>query len=257
MLSIARRNKILEILKEKHQITTQELEKELNVSGATVRNDLQELEKEGLLKRIHGGAVLPKEQIFQNSYRNFHHRSKKNVQEKKAICRAASKFIDEGQTYLLDASSTVLYLVPYLREKHRISIATNGLYTALEVKEICNINVIVLGGIAKPRSGSLEGLLGESILCKINADIMFTSAHGFTLKDGLTDFNVYEVELKNKMVSKSKKVIALLDHTKIGYTSTTSFCSIDNLDVIVTDNKTPSNKIEEIRNAGIEVIVAE
>lgn len=127
----------------------------------------------------------------------------------------------------------------------------------MEVKEIGDINVIVTGGIVRPQSGALEGLLGESILSIINADIMFTSAHRFNVKDGLTDFNVYEVELKRKMVAKSKRVIALLDHTKLGYTSTTQFAKVKEIDVIITDKKTPEKTIEEIRNTGIEVIVAE
>ncbi len=257
MLSITRRNKIMEILRKENQVTTQKLEDILDVSGATIRKDLQELESQGYLSRIHGGAVLPqKEESQQNSYKDFHHRSNKNVAEKKAIGREAAKFIKDGSTFLLDASSTVLYFVPHLVKKERLTIVTNGLYTALEVKELCDNNVIVIGGIVRPKSGALEGLLGESIVSKINADIMFTSAHGFNLEDGLTDFNLYEVELKSRMIVQASKVIALLDHTKIGVTSTTQFARVEDIDVVITDSQTPEDKVEEIRAAGIEVIVA-
>lgn len=255
MLSLTRRNKILEILNKRNQVTTQQLEKELNVSGATIRNDLNELEKERLIKRIHGGAVLP-DYNNQNSYRTFHHRSQKNVIEKKLIGKEAAKLIGDGNTIILDASSTILYLVPYFQNKEKLTIITNGLYTALEAKENNNFNVIVLGGIVRCKSGSLEGLLGINILDRINADLMFTSANGFTIQDGLTDFNFYEVELKKQMVNKAKKIIALLDHTKIGNRSAAQFANTADIDLIITDHKTKKEQIKEIQEAGIKIIVA-
>ncbi|AZO93292.1 DeoR family transcriptional regulator [Iocasia frigidifontis] len=256
MLSLTRRNKILEILKKEKQVTTQNLEERLNVSGATIRNDLNDLEKEGFLKRIHGGAVLPDSSDSQ-SYKNFHHRSQKNVFEKKLLGKESSKLIEEGKSIILDASSTILFMIPHLKNKERLTIITNGLYTALEVKEISNANIIVVGGIVRPKSGALEGLLGESILDKVNADIMFTSAHGFTIEDGLTDFNYYEIQLKKKMMQKAKKVVALLDHTKIGNVSTAQFATIEEIDLIITDNKTPSNIIRSIEKLEVQVVVAE
>src|SRR6056297_1082681 len=122
MLSHTRKNKILELLKTHKQISTQELEKELSVSGATIRNDLAQLEEKGLVKRIHGGAVLP-EKENKNSFRK---RSEKNVEEKKAIGKIAKNYIENGQTIILDASSTILYLLPYLTQYEKLTIITNG-----------------------------------------------------------------------------------------------------------------------------------
>lgn len=257
MLSHSRRNTILKILNEKGQVTTQRLEEELKVSGATIRNDLAELEQDGLLKRIHGGAILEKENTNKHSYRNFHKRSQKNIEDKKSIGEKAADIIEDENTLLLDASSTILYLIPYLKDKNKLTIVTNGLYTALEAKEYSDFNVLMLGGIVRSQSGALEGLLGESIISKINADIMLTSAYGFSLKEGLTDFNFYEVELKKRMVEKSKKLIALLDHTKIGHTSAAQFADTSDIDIIITDKKTTKNQIEEIKSAGIKVLVAD
>ncbi|MBM7623376.1 DeoR/GlpR family DNA-binding transcription regulator [Sporohalobacter salinus] len=258
MLSSARQDKILNILKEKKQVTTQELKKLLNVTGTTIRKDFKKLEKEGFLKRVHGGAVLPRssnEPQEKADYLDFHYRSEKNIKEKKIIGQEAAKLIKERQSIFLDASSTILYFLSFLKEKN-LTIITNGLYTALKTKEFKNCNVILLGGIVRSNSGAIEGLLGKEMLTKTNADIMFTSAHGFTLQDGLTDFNFYEAQLKEKMLSKSKKLVALLDHTKIGQVSATQFASIEEIDVLITDDKTPEKKIKEIRNAGIEVKVA-
>jgi len=257
MLTLERQNKIIEILREKKQVSTQELKDTLDVSGATIRNDLKKLEKEGHLERVHGGAVFINKEPCQEGYKDFHFRSEKNIVEKKSIGKATSNLIDEKQTILLDASSTVLYLLDYLHEKERLTIVTNGLYTALEVKDFPNVDVILIGGMLKGSSGAIEGVMGADILSSINVDMMITSAHGFTLKDGLTDFNFYEVLLKTKMKEKVDKLIAILDHTKIGRTSASSFAESSEVDILVTDFETPKSEIDKFRNAGIEVIVAE
>lgn len=258
MLSHTRKNKILELLEKNTQVSTQQLEEELNVSGATIRNDLTELEAKGLIKRIHGGAILPEsENEEENSFRSFHKRSEKHIKEKKAIGKKAKDLITEGQTVILDASSTILYLLPYLLNCSKLTIVTNGIYTAMETRNESNFNVILLGGILRPKSGSVEGLLGSDMLNNISADLMFTSSHGFTVEDGLTDFNFYEVELKKKMVSKAKKLIALVDHTKIGHTSAASFAKSSEIDLLITDSGISEEEVEKIKNAGIDILIGE
>jgi len=254
MLSHTRKNKIMELLEKHTQVSTQQLEDELNVSGATIRNDLSELEAKGLIERIHGGAILP-EKNEENSFRSFHKRSEKNIREKKIIGKKAKELINDGQTIILDASSTILYLLPYLLNRNKLTIVTNGIYTAMEARNEDDFNVILLGGIVRPKSGSVEGLLGSEMLNNISADIMFTSSHGFTIEDGLTDFNFYEVELKKKMVSKAKKLIALVDHTKIGHTSASAFAESKDIDILITDSGIEEEDVKKIRAAGIDLLI--
>lgn len=256
MLSQVRKNKILELLEKNKQISTQELEKRLDVSGATIRNDLAELENNGLLQRIHGGAILP-EKNDDNSFISFHKRSEKNVEAKKKIGAATKDIIKNGQTILLDASSTILYLLPYLANYNKLTIITNGIYTAMEARNFEDFNVILLGGIVRRKSGSVEGLLGSDMLNNISADLMLTSAHGFTLESGLTDFNFYEIELKKKMVEKADKVAALIDHTKIGHTSAASFIKSEDIDLLITDSGINEDDISKIRRAGIDLIIGD
>jgi DeoR/GlpR family transcriptional regulator of sugar metabolism len=130
----------------------------------------------------------------------------------------------------------------------QLTVVTSGINTALELNEHPDITVILLGGIVKRGSYSLEGSLGVSILDKIHIDLMFTSANGFSLEAGLMDFSVYEVELKKAMVKASKKVVALLDHTKFNKHSIASFALIDDIDIIITDCDLPNEyrgKLEE------------
>ncbi|MEK4803125.1 MULTISPECIES: DeoR/GlpR family DNA-binding transcription regulator [Oceanobacillus] len=252
MFAEERRKEILSQLQQKNRLTVKELSQTLNVSGATLRTDLNEMEKDGLLTRTHGGAVLNDRTLSKNT---FSERATKNIDVKKAITNKAIQFVQNKSSIILDASTTALELARCLKDTDmRITVITNGLTTALELKENPNINVILIGGIARMGSMALEGLLGKTILDQINIDIMFTSASGFTIEKGLTDFNVYEVELKKIMVEKADKVIALVDHTKIGDSSIASFASIDKLDALITDEKIPEEMKKTLEDSHIKVI---
>jgi DeoR/GlpR family transcriptional regulator of sugar metabolism len=217
-----------------------------------LRNDLKILEEDGLLERSHGGAVLPKPHA--NEY-TFHSRSLSNQAEKMAIGKAAVEFVQNGQCIILDASSTSLELAKHLVKFDYLTVVTNGLTTAQELTRNPHINVIVVGGVLRPGSSSLEGLLGKGLLSQIHADIFFTSAQGFTVAEGLTDFSVYEAELKKNMVANVSNVVALLDHTKLNRRSIATFAETTQISAIVTDSGADKDFIRALGN--INVVVAE
>lgn len=252
MLLLDRHNQILELLAKNNRMTTNELSSFLKVSTATIRSDLNYLEKEGLIKKFHGGAI-----IINNSSENvtFGHREQLNIDEKKQITSEALKLIKNNQCILLDASSTALELAKKLHTFDRLTVVTNGIYTMLTLKEVPNITVIFIGGIITKNSGSVEGLLGWDLLKKINADLAFVSAHGFTLETGLTDFNIYESELKKQMLQRAKKTVALLDYSKLENTSIASFSQANDIDLIITDKSADTSVIEKYVKAGINVKV--
>ncbi|WP_054949226.1 DeoR/GlpR family DNA-binding transcription regulator [Numidum massiliense] len=246
-----RRNKIMEILNKNQRLTVKELAKEIDVSEATLRSDLNQMEKEGLLTRTHGGAVLTD---YIENETSFSTRKKKNKQEKMHIASQAVQLITDGQCVLFDASSTVLELARLLkRGKKRLTVVTSGIYTALELRDHPDITVILLGGVVRTGSSSLEGTLGVDVLNKINVDAMFTSANGFTFDTGLTDFNIYEVELKREMLKKASKVVALVDHTKIGKSSIASFADVSQVDTFITDAHFSDEEIAQFNHFGVEV----
>jgi DeoR/GlpR family transcriptional regulator of sugar metabolism len=247
-----RRKRIMDILNERQRVTIRDLSSEINVSEATLRTDLTKLEEDGLLQRTHGGAMLS-DQI--DSDHSFSTREGKNKNEKTAIAKKAVELISNGQCIMLDASSTALELARTIAEMNiRLTVVTSGIKTALELNEHPDITVILLGGIVKRGSHSLEGSLGVNILNQIHIDIMFTSANGFSLESGLTDFSVYEVELKKAMVKASEKVVALLDHTKLNKSSIASFASINQINTIIIDENTSEVDMQKIKEQNIEVI---
>lgn len=254
MFANERRQLILDILNQQKRITVKELSEQTRVSEATLRMDLNTMEQEGLLLRTYGGAMVNEKTADQDT--SFAQREKKNHEEKIRIGEKASELVKDGQCILMDASTTALELARVIKQRQcRLTVVTNGILSALELKENPGINVILLGGMLRSGSYSVEGTLGINILERIHVDTMFTSANGFTMESGLTDFNVYEVELKKVMAAKASKLVALLDYSKIGVSSIASFATTDQIDVLITDDKVPKAHLEDIAKRNMELIV--
>ncbi|MFD1067016.1 DeoR/GlpR family DNA-binding transcription regulator [Oceanobacillus locisalsi] len=248
MFVTERRNKIMELLHEKQRLTVKELSTQIGVSEATLRTDLNKMEQNGLLTRTHGGAMLNQQSPVDHDT-SFSVREKQNRAEKSLIAKEAFHFIEEKQCILLDASSTALELARYLNEKMiRLTVVTSGIQTALELKDNPNVTVILIGGVVTQGSSTIEGTLGIELLEKLHIDILFTSASGFSVENGLTDFNLYEVELKKRMVHKAQKIIAVIDHSKLGVTSSAPFATTNQVDVLIT-NSTIDSDTEQILNS--------
>ncbi|WP_101845390.1 DeoR/GlpR family DNA-binding transcription regulator [Halobacillus sp. Marseille-P3879] len=247
-----RRNKILQLLDEKKRVTVKELAAHIGVSEATLRTDLNKMEEDGLLKRTHGGAMLNEDSDNETS---FSAREKKNREEKTIIADTAFELIEEKQCILLDASSTALELARHLKNQPiRLTVVTSGVLTALELKENPDITVILIGGVLTNRSSSIEGTLGLSILEHVNVDIMFTSGNGFSVENGLTDFNLYEVALKKELIKKSNKIVALVDSSKIGKSSSAVFATPEEIDILITDQVSNVALSTELKEQNIEFI---
>lgn len=253
LFTTERRQLILDILEEKKRVTVKDLAKAVNVSDATLRTDLNALEEEGLLTRTHGGAVLNED--LSSPKVSFSEREKKNPDSKNTIAQKAIELIKHKDCILLDASTTALSLARLIRTSSlNITVVTNGISAAIELKENPGINVILVGGMARMGSMALEGLLGTNVLNKINIDTMFTSARGFSIEEGLTDFNVYEVELKKVMADKADKIVALLDHSKIGTSSIASFANCDQIDTIISDMELDADFQKELIKRNINIL---
>jgi Transcriptional regulators of sugar metabolism len=249
-----RRDKILNILETQKRVTVKELSSLLDVSEATLRTDLKDLEKSGLLQRTHGGATIIDRTPPEN---RFSTRAKRNIEEKMAIGRKAAELIERDQCIILDASTTAIELAKVLKNKDiRLTAITNGVFTALELRENPQITTILIGGILRIGASGIEGSLGVDMLEKINVDIMFTSASGFTIKDGLTDFNVYEVDTKRAMAKSAGRIVALLDYSKLGKDSIATFAHTDEIDTVITDNKAPEDFLDQLRRKNINVLVS-
>lgn len=233
MTSHERRQSLLEILRKQPGLRVPELAKALDVSEGTVRNDLNALEEEGRLKRVHGGAVLSDHDQFQNN--SFVRRYKSNVAAKLAIAREAATLVKDGDSILLDASSTSYYLARELSVRNKLRVMTNGFEVARELAQNTSNTVILIGGVVNNDSSSVTGLLSEQIIADMHIEKAFFSCSGFSRERGMTEILFEEAQLKRKAIDSSKQVIALVDASKFGKEDLTPFARPTQIAHLFTD----------------------
>lgn len=233
MISYERRQSLIEILRKQPGLRVPELAKALNVSEGTVRNDLNALEEEGRLKRVHGGAVLSDHDEFQNN--SFVRRYKTNEAAKLAIAREAASLVKDGDSIMLDASSTAYFFARELSVRNRLRVMTNGFEVARELARNTSNTVILIGGVVNNDSSSVTGLLSEQIIADMHIEKAFFSCSGFSVERGMTEVHFEEAQLKRKAIESSKQVFALVDSTKFGKEDLTPFARPIQITHLFTD----------------------
>ena len=228
-----RRQSLLDILKKQPGLRVPELAAALNVSEGTVRNDLNALEQEALLIRVHGGAVLNQQGQFQNT--SFMRRYQQNAATKLAIAREAAGLVNDGDSILLDASSTAYYFAKALWERHRLRVVTNGFEVARELAQDATNTVILIGGVVSLDSSSVTGLLSEQIMEDLHVQKAFLSCSGFSLERGMTEVHLGEAQLKRKVIRSAQQLFGLVDSSKFGKEDLTPFASPPQIAHLFTD----------------------
>ena len=233
MTTYERRQSVLDVLRKKPGLRVSEIAKTLDVSEGTVRNDLNALESEGRLKRVHGGAVLTEQNQFQNN--SFVRRYNQNVAAKLAIAREAALLVNDGDSIMLDASSTSYYLAITLSNRIKLRVMTNGFEVARELAQNTSNTVILIGGVVNNDSSSVTGLLSEQIIAEMHIEKAFFSSSGFSVERGMTEVHFEEAQLKRKAIESSKQVYALIDSSKFGKEDLTPFARPIQITHLFTD----------------------
>jgi DeoR/GlpR family transcriptional regulator of sugar metabolism len=244
-----RRQSLLDILRKQPGLRVPELAKSLDVSEGTVRNDLNALEEDGKLKRVHGGAVLNDQDHFQNN--SFMRRYKHNGAAKFAIAREAALLVNDGDSILLDASSTAYYLARALSGRNKLRVMTNGFEVARELAQNSSNTVILIGGVVNNDSSSVTGLLSEQIITEMHIDKAFFSCSGFSVERGMTEVHFEEAQLKRKAIESSRHVFALLDSSKFGKEDLTPFARPMQITHLFTDSNITEEWITRLQWANI------
>ena len=255
MTTYERRQSMLDVLRKQPGLRVPELAQALDVSEGTVRNDLNALEDEGKLKRVHGGAVLNDQDQFQNN--SFVRRFKQNPAAKLAIAREAAGLVNDGDSILLDASSTAYYLARALSDRKKLRVMTNGFEVARELAQNSSNTVILIGGVVNNDSSSVTGLLSEQIIAETHIEKAFFSCSGFSFERGMTEVHFAEAQLKRKAIESSEQVIALIDSTKFGKEDLTPFARADQITHLISDSDLSSEWAEKLKQAGINFTLCE
>lgn len=246
-----RRLYLLNRLQQDGQLSVRACSEALGVSEVTIRNDLALLEREGLLQRTWGGAMLRQQLRPEGA---FMARLQEQRDAKERIASAAAQHVHDGDTIFLDASTTAYYIAQQLKERKNLTVITNGLYSALELGPVSAITTIVIGGQVRGDTGSLVGTLSANLLAKLHVGTGFFSACGLTMAKGLMESTFVEGQLKELVINHVEQVVAVLDASKIGSTSLTSFCPANTIRYLITAGDEAARKTDAFRST-LDVVI--
>lgn len=247
-----RRRSILEHLLVAREIPIKTLASDLEVHEVTIRRDLAELESEGLLEVVRGGARILEQAQADIAYEM---RASREMAAKKAIAKEALKLIQDGDTIALDASTTSLEVARGLINRSRVHVLVSGIEAAV-ILAASKTPFTVLGGTFNPVARGFSGPITELVLGKLHPDKVFFSVKGLSQKGGLTDASLIEAEVKTRLIESSKSAIALVDHTKFGATAFTTIIAIEQIDALITDKEPESQMRKWLFSKGLKLMIS-
>ena len=253
MTAYERRQALLELLRTKPGLHVPGLAESLGVSEGTVRNDLNALEQAGYLTRVHGGAIL--NGAASQLITAFGVRHQEYAKEKSCIGAGAAKLVEDGDSLLLDASSTAYYFALNLRNHNRLRVVTNGIEVARLLAQNPSNTVILIGGQVNPDGSSVAGLLSEQIISDLHVQKAFVSCSGFSIERGLTEVHLEEAQLKRKSLESARQVFALVDSSKLGQEDLTIFARLSQITHLFTDPGISEEWKRRLQESGIPFTV--
>jgi DeoR family fructose operon transcriptional repressor len=252
MLAEERRLQLVVWSKTEGRLDALEASNRLNVAVETIRRDLDVLQRRGVVKRVHGGAI-PIERFSKEA--NRAERKVSNSRAKALIAEAASAFIPENGCIFVDGGSTTELLWTYLRDKPSLLVVTNSITLASLIGESAT-QVILLGGEVRATSLSTTGNLAVDELQNFHAQVAFIGVNGISDEAGLTTADIGEAAVKRAMIANAAERILLADHSKFGNSFTAKFATPRDFDHVVSDSDTPKDFLSTFRDSECEVVLA-
>lgn len=230
-----------------------QLAEHLDVSEMTIRRDLEELEAQGIVTRVHGGAISSVSRSFEPG---FAARSKLNLEAKQRIGRAAAELIRDTENVIIDAGTTTMHVVEGLRPDIRIRVMALSLRIADALAEMPNVTLMIPGGTVRPHERSLIGPTATRPFAELAFDTLILTSGGVDVEAGVTEYEYDDAETKLAAIRSAKRTILVADHSKLGAVAFVRLCSVESIDVIVTDADAPAAHVAALRQASVEVILA-
>jgi DeoR/GlpR family transcriptional regulator of sugar metabolism len=253
MFSKERPQLILQLIESQGSVTVADLCHRFAVSDMTIRRDLAELERAGLIRRVYGGAVSARGRSYEPPFLT---RSGEYQAEKERIGQAVAALIHDGDSLALDVGTTTLEVARHLRGKHNLTIVTNSLHIANVLANQPGIRLILTGGILRPNELSLIGHLAERAFQDFFVDKLFLGIGGVNFEAGLTEFNLEDALVKRAMLNIAKERIVVTDASKFGQVAFASVAPLSAIHKIVTDTSIDPDIVRRLQEMNIEVILA-
>ncbi len=252
-LHIDRREMVNAYIQNKGEATIKELEKMFpEVSTMTIRRDLAQLEEEGYIVRVRGGAksIDSLTNIREDAYSL---RLMENVDGKTKIAKKAIEFMETGRAIYMDSGTTMMCLANMLPDNH-FSILTSGPNIALEIIKRHKPSVTLLGGQVNRDNISISGISALNFIKNINIDIAFMATSGFSLENGFTGGNFGECEIKKAVMEKANRRIMLMDLVKIDKDMPYTFATLEDIDILVCDGELPESVEKAVKEYAIKIV---
>ncbi len=256
MLAQERYEVILEMLKESNIVKISDIVGKLQVSNETARRDLETLQDQKYLKRVHGGAILTESINVSNLKGTLQSLPKTGISyaEKKSIGKMAASLVKEGETILLDIGSTTLEIAKNLKSMHNLTVLTTALPIVNELVG-SNVTIVVLGGKLLPDDQIMYSPFTSEVFEKYYVDKSFIGCGGVSLDGGVTDYSEYCLDRKI-IKSHSYKMILVADSGKFGHNALVQVCPLTCIDIIVSDSNLNQDYIDNCKNKGVEMVIA-
>lgn len=253
MYATERQQEILRRARESGRVGVKELAEMLDVTPETVRRDLTLLERRGLLRRMHGGAIPVERLGIEPAVSD---REGRMAGEKERIAKAALDEVPDGGAIILDAGTTTIRLAEALPPDRELIVVTHALPVASLLATRPNITLHVLGGMVRGRTLAGVGPWALRALQDIHADVAFLGTNGITAERGLTTPDLAEAGVKRALVAAARRTVVLTDHTKFGRVDFAQVAPLSEIDTVITDSELEPELVDEIESAGPRVVRA-
>ncbi len=256
MLAIERRNEILEKLQTDRRVVVSELSQLYDVSEETIRRDLEKLVNDGYAIKSYGGAVI-NENV--NIELPFNIRKNRNIVGKQHIADLVSKVVKDGDSLMLDASSTAVYIAKTLQEKGKknLTIITNSIEIIIELFDVQDWTILSTGGASREGSFALVGPQTDKMIRSYHVDKAIISCKGIDAAAGMTDSDELHANNKSTMLAAAKERILAIDSSKFDKIAFTEIGTLDDLTMVITDEKPEERWLQIFKDSGIKCIYSE
>lgn len=253
MYATERQQEILGRARQDGRVEVKGLADALEVTPETVRRDLTALERMGLLRRVHGGAIPVERFGIEPAVAD---REGRMAGQKERIAKAALDELPDGGAVILDAGTTTVRLAEMLPTDRELTVVTHGLPIAMLLATRPNVTLHLLGGLVRGRTLAAVGAWAERALGDVFADVAFLGINGVTVEQGLTTPDLAEAGVKRALVAAARRTVVLTDHTKFGRADFAHVAPLAAVDTIITDSDLAPELVDEIESAGPRVVRA-
>lgn len=250
---------ILQELLHHGRVDAEQLSQQLRVNASTIRRDLERLEKQNLLRRVHGGAVAV-DMLAYSAYvygLTFQENMNKQVEEKARIAQAALQYIQPNDAIALSPGTTTTHLARALRHTpiQPLTVVTNAINCAMELNGVAGITLTLTGGLLLPDFFALVGPLAEQSLSQMYFTKAFVGVTGLSPRHGLTGPNQLETLTHRLTIQRAQQVVVLVDSSKLGRVALHAITPMSTVATVVTDSKADAEIVAELQEMGVEVCV--